>query len=152
MASKFFERRAIRNQLKIYLESKGWLNLLWAEGFDIDSTVTPPYIAVMLDDMGRETIEMGNNPLINTIFARRAQINVYMESEDRTSAITDDISDFLDIEIISIKDNNNNILGTMISSTETIIADLFSPSVTQESNLEWEGVVACTYQAHYPNG
>lgn len=152
MASKFFERRAIRNQLKIYLESKGWTGLTWAEGYDIDSTVVPPYITVILDDMGKEVLEMGNDPLINKIFARRVQVNVYMESEDRTSAVTDDISDFMDIDVISIKDNNNNVLGTMISDTETIIGDMMPPSLNQETNLEWEGVVACSYKAHYPNG
>jgi hypothetical protein len=156
MASKFFERRSVRNQLKIYLESKGWLNLTWSEGYGGDlqdmETVVPPFIAVLYDDMGREELEMGRDPNINKIFSRRAQINLYMESEDRLNSITDDISDFLDIEVIIIKDNSSNILGTLISDTETIIADLVPPIINNERNILWEGVVACSYQAHYPNG
>ena len=154
MSSKFFERRALRNQLKVYLESKGWLNLNWGEGFSSLAleTIIPPYISVNMDDLGREELEMGRNPLINVTFTRRAQIDVVMEDEDRVSAITDDISDFLDIESIIILDNNNNILGSLVSSTPTILADLNVPSFDEPELLRWSGVVSCSYEAHYPNG
>jgi len=155
MASKFFERRSIRNQLKIYLETKNWLNLVWAEGFNNEvnmETILPPFISIILDDLGRQELEMGPAFNENTMFSRRAQINVYMESEDRVNAITDDISDFLDLEVIVIKDNNNNSLGTMLSDTESIVSDSPLPTFGEVTNLLWEGIATCTYEAHYPNG
>ena len=154
MASKFFERRAIRNQLKTYLESKDWLTLNWAEGFAslVPATIEPPYIAINLDDLGTEELELGRDPTINKTFTRRAQVDVFMEDENRVSAITDDISDFFDLEVIIVKDNNNVILGSLISNTSSIIADLNIPTYEEEEHLRWSGSVACSYDAHYPNG
>jgi hypothetical protein len=154
MASKFFERRALRNQLKTYLETKGWVDLNWAEGFASISldTIVLPYIAVNMDDLGTDELEMGRDPTINKTFSRRAQIDVYMEDEDRVGAITDDISDFLDLEALIIKDNNNAIIGSLISNTQTIMADQNLPSFDEPEVLRWSGVVACTYNAYYPNG
>ena len=155
MASKFFERRAIRNQLKTYLEGKSWTNLVWSEGFTNEvnlQTIEPPFISVILDDLGRQELEMGPALNENTTFSRRAQINVYMESEDRVNAITDDISDFLDLEIIVIKGNNGNSLGTMISDTESIVSDSPVPTFGEVTSLLWEGIATCVYETHYPNG
>lgn len=152
MASKFFERRSVRNQLKQYIESKGWVNLTWAEGFSGFPDVIPPFIVITLDDFGREELQMGNDPQKDKLLTRRVQIDIYMEDENRVNAITDDISDFLDIEPIYIKDNNNNLLGTLISDTSSILADIMSPDFEDPNNLEWRGVVSCIYEAHYPNG
>jgi hypothetical protein len=152
MASKFFERRSVRNQLKSYLESRGWVDLLWAEGFTELLEVVPPFVAITLDDFGRETIGMGSDPSVDKLMSRRLQIDVYMEDENRLNAITDDISDFLDIEAILIKDNNNNIIGSLISDTTSILADVLPPDFSDPSNLEWRGIVSCIYEAHYPNG
>jgi hypothetical protein len=154
MASKFFERRSIRNQLKTYLDTHGWVDMNWSEGFSTYTieTVVPPFIAVMLIDMGRTELELGHDPTVNKVFDRRVQIDVFMEDENRVEAITDDISDFLDLEVIIIKDNNNSVLGNLISSTESIIAETDLPDLTGEANLRWSGTVAATYEAHYPNG
>lgn len=154
MASKFFERRAIRNQLKTYLESRGWVNLTWTEGFSEDPlpSITTPLISIYLDDLGREELEMGRDPNINKVFTRRVQVTVLMESEDRVNAITDDISDFMDMEVVIIKDNNQNSLGTLISDTSSILGETYPPSLQEEQLLMWEGIMACTYEAHYPNG
>jgi len=154
MASKFFERRSIRNQLKTYLELKGWVGMTWAEGFsafNLEEIITP-FIALILSDFGKDELEMGANPTINKIFSRRVQVYVYMESEDRVLAITDDISDFFDIEVIIIKDNNNNVLGSMISDTASIVMSEDDPSITKPDSIEWVGVVACMYDVHYPQG
>ena len=154
MASKFFERRSIRNQLKIYLEKKDWVNLFWAEGFSDSSleTVNPPFIVVSLDDIGREELQMGSSSTDEKLLNRRAQIDIYMESEDRVSAITDDISDFLDIEPIIIMDNSSNVLGSLISDTSSITTDLSPPDLSGETTLEWRGIVGCSYEAFYPLG
>lgn len=154
MTSRFFERRAVRNQLKTHLDAHGWNDLVWAEGFTALTldTVKPPFIAVMLDDMGKEELEMGSDPETNKTFTRRLQVNVYMESEDRVEALSDTISDFLDLEAIIIKDNSNNVLGSMISDTSSIIAQTNEPALNQESNLDWEGLITCIYDVHYPQG
>jgi len=154
MANKFFERRSIRNQLKIYLEKKGWVDLNWSEGFSAAQieTIIPPFITINLDDLGTEELELGRDPSINKLFTRRAQIDVYMEDENRVNAITDDISDFLDLEAVYIKDNNNNILGSLISNTSTIMADTDLPTYENEELIRYQGAVACSYEAHYPNG
>jgi len=154
MASKFFERRSLRNQLKTYLESMGWIDLNWAEGFASMSieSIVPPYASIIVDDFGTEELEMGRDPSVNKTFTRRAQIDVYMEDENRANSITDDISDFLDLEPIIIRDNNNNILGSMVSETSTIIADLNLPSMDDPENIRWSGTVACSYSVYYPNG
>ena len=154
MTSRFFERRSVRNQLKTYLEAKGWTDLTWAEGFTaytLDITA-PPFIGVMLDDLGKEELELGNDPSINKIYARRLQVDVFMESEDRVEALSDDISDFLDLEVIIIKDNASNILGSMVSDTSSILARTEDPFLDQEANLDWSGTVSCIYEVHYPNG
>lgn len=151
MTSQFFERRSVRNQLKTYLDARGWTDLTWAEGYS-DEEVVPPFIGIILVDFGKEQLEMGNNPSTNKLYSRRVQVNLYMESEDRVTALCDEISDFFDIEAIIIKDNSNNILGSMISDTESIITDVEEPDVTEEANLEWAGVVVCQYEVHYPQG
>jgi hypothetical protein len=150
--SRFFERRSIRNQLKIYLEKKGWTDLTWSEGFSALSlaTVEPPFISVILEDLGKATLEMGNNAENNKLFNRRAQINVYMESADRVDALMDEIGDFMDMEAIIIKDNNNNVLGSMISDTESILMTSIPPDTAGEADLEWHGIVACLYETYYP--
>jgi len=150
--SRFFERRSIRNQLKTHLEKKGWIDLTWSEGFSALSlaTVEPPFISVILEDLGKATLEMGNNAANNKLFNRRAQINVYMESADRVDALMDEIGDFMDMEAIIIKDNNNNILGSMISDTETILMTSIPPDTAGEADLEWHGIVACLYETYYP--
>jgi hypothetical protein len=154
MASKFFERRAVRNQLKIYLDSHGWENMNWSEGFSeyTVETVIPPFVAVLLEDMGRNELELGHDSTINRNFTRRVQIDIFMEDENRVNAITDDISDFFDLEVIYIKDNNSNILGTLISDTESINAETDLPNLNGELNLRWSGSVTVIYEAHYPNG
>lgn len=154
MASKFFERRAIRNQLKTYLESKGWIDLNWAEGFASLTleTIVPPYVTVNLDDLGTEDLEMGRDPIINKTFTRRTQVDVIMEDEDRVSAITDDIADFIDLESIIIMDSTNNVIGSMISDTQTILVDINVPTFDDPELLRWSGTVVVSYAVHYPNG
>jgi len=154
MASKFFERRSLRAQMETYLESKGWIGLTWAEGFSAISLseITPPFIGVMLDDLGRTELELGHDSTSNKTFIRRAQMNIYMESEDRVDALLDDISDFLDMEVIIIKDNLSAVLGSLISDTETIAGQVTEPILSTESNLQWQGVISCSYEAHYPQG
>jgi hypothetical protein len=153
MTSRFFERRSFRNQLKKYLEDKGWSELTWAESFTnfAAEEIIPPYIGITLIDFGKSELEMGNDPTKSKLYSRRAQVNIYMENEDRTDALEDDISDFMDIEVIIIKDNNNNILGSMNSDTESIISDTQEPDM-EESNLRWRGIVACMYEIYYPEG
>lgn len=154
MTSRFFERRSIRNQLKTYLEDKGWDDLTWAEGFTAYTldVVAPPFIGVILDDLGREELELGADSTTNKAYTRRLQINVVMESEDRVEALSDDISDFLDLEVIIIKDNGGNTLGSMISDTSSILTRTEDPLLDQEANLDWSGTVSCMYDVHYPQG
>ena len=154
MSSKFFERRAVRVQMKNYLESKGWTDINWAEGFSsftIDE-ITVPFVAVILTDFGSQELEMGRNPKENKLFNRRLQAYVYMESEDRVDAITDDIADFMDLEPIVIKDNSNNILGSMISDTETIIVAEDAYDMAAPDSIQWAAVIGCMYEAFYPQG
>jgi hypothetical protein len=75
MTSRFFERRAVRNQIKAFLDVNGWDDLTWAEGFSatVLDVVKPPFISVMLDDLGKNQLEMGNDPEINKTFTRRLQ-------------------------------------------------------------------------------
>jgi hypothetical protein len=154
MASKFFERRAVRNQLKVFLEAHNWLNLNWSEGFSDYTleTVVPPFIAIHLDDLGKNDLEMGSDPSINKMFTRRIQADVFMEDENRVNAITDDIADFFDLEVIVVKDNTSAVLGTMISDTESIISETELPDLTGETNLRWAGSIVCMYETHYPSG
>jgi hypothetical protein len=154
MTSRFFERRAVRNQIKAFLDVNGWDDLTWAEGFSASvlDVVKPPFISVMLDDLGKNQLEMGNDPEINKTFTRRLQITTFLESEDRVEALCDLVSDFLDVEVMIIKDNNNNVLGSMISDTSSILSRTEAPLLNQESNLDWEGTVVCMYEVHYPQG
>jgi hypothetical protein len=154
MTSRFFERRSFRNQLKTYLDLRGWTDLTWSESFssqELDEIV-PPFIGVTVIDFGKDELEMGGNPSKNKLYARRVQANLYMESADRVDALCDDIGDFMDLEVIIIKDNNNNILGSMSSDTASIVSDTFDPDLEGEKNLMWEGVVACMYEVYYPDG
>lgn len=154
MTSRFFERRSFRNQLKTHLDAKGWNDLNWAESFSSFpiEEIVPPFIGITVVDYGKEELEMGSDPNINKMYMRRVQVNIYMESEDRTDALCDEVMDFMDMEMITIKDNNNNTLGSMISDTESLISDTFEPDPEEPANLQWSGVIAGMYEVHYPNG
>lgn len=154
MTSRFFERRSFRNQLKAYLDAKGWTDLNWAESFTSFplEDIVPPFIGVTIVDYGKDELEMGSDPTKNKLYTRRAQVNIYMESEDRTDALCDDVSDFMDIESIVLKDNSNTILGSMVSDTATIISDTQYPDYEGPANLRWQGIIACMYETYYPDG
>jgi hypothetical protein len=150
-ASKFYERRCLRSQLQAYLESRGWTGMNWAEGFSSFTLeeITIPFISVFLDDMGRASLQMGRTAGSEEEFKRRAQITVFMESEDRVNALTDDISDFLDTESIVVMDNASSVLGSMVSSTESISTTTLPPNLDTKE-LEWTGNAVCMYEVFYP--
>lgn len=154
MTSRFFERRSFRNQLKTYLDAHGWTDLNWAESFSSfpAEDIVPPFIGVTIVDYGKDDLEMGHDPTKSKLYTRRAQVNLYMEGEDRTDSLCDDIADFMDIESIIIKDNNNKVLGSMISDTSTIMSDTPMPDLEEPVNLQWQGITACMYEVHYPDG
>ena len=152
MARELDERRSLRNELETYLGTAGWTGLTFTEGWDNDNTITNPQVNVYFVTKEKQELEMGRTTTART-FPRLVQIDCYMESESRASAIGDDVMEFMDLAAIPIKDFQSNFLGTMICvNTEQISAVTQPPIETNPALLHWRAIIRGPFLAHYING
>lgn len=153
MASReLAERRSLRNALETYLANAGWTGLVFTEGWDNDSTITNPQVNIFFVRKQAEELEMGRTSGAKT-FNRLIQVDCYMEEENRASAISDDIMDFMDMEAVTITDFDSTFLGTMVCVDTAGINGVTEPPIeTNPSLLHWRAIIRAPYLAHYPAG
>jgi hypothetical protein len=72
-----------------------------------------------------------------------------MESEPRADAVSEVIADFIEKTTISIKDQNNNELGTLTSDSDTITWQTVPPIMNKPKIIRWRAIIRVTYHAYY---
>lgn len=152
MARRTYEKRSFGNALTSYLQTKGWLNLTYSEGYSSGKAITPPQIAVTIPPSSKLDLQLGRTVGEDSVFHRTIQIDAYMESEQRADAIIDDIMDFVDFSPVVIINPDGDILGSFICyNTDGIIGETLPPITTDPKIGRWRGVVKAPMEAHYPN-
>jgi|SRR3972149_681521 len=149
MAAKtYYERRSFRNALKTFLETKGWINLNYGEGFQSEETIKVPMVSVYFLPNSGKAFQLGKT--VENIYRRRVQIDCYMESESRAMAITDDIMDFMDITPIDIQNESSVSLGSLICyDTDSISSETMPPNLLNPKVNRWRGISSGTFEAFY---
>lgn len=149
----YYERRAFRTALEQYLIDAGWTgtnDLVYSEGFQSDDSITNPQVAISIVRPSRAALQLGNG---EKLFRRVFQVDCYMETEPRAMAITDNISDFMDLVPMNIVDQSSNILGSLIcQDTESISSEILPPILGNPKVIRWRGIVRGTFEAFYPTG
>jgi hypothetical protein len=151
MAREVLERAALTSALNTYLDGRGWTDVTFKEGFDIETTIDPPLVAVHFLPTNAETLQIGN--VEDKLFRRVVQFDAYMENELRASAIQDDIMDFADLIPVIITDPLQNalVVGSLIcQDNDSIYGENFAPILTDVKVKRWRSIVRATYEAHYP--
>lgn len=147
-----YEKRSFGNELITYLQAAGWTNIQYSEGYQSDSAVAPPQIAVTFPPSSRKELQLGRVPGSESLFRRIIQVDAYMEDENRAEAIIDDIMDFIDLTPVSIVDPSSNFLGTLIcQESETIFGETLPPLTSDPKIGRWRGVVRAQVEAFYAN-
>lgn len=154
MSKIFWERRALTLATQTYLESAGWNNLEYKEGWGDPAKVdviSPPQISIDVQTTTPIELELGRTSG-DRVYIRSVQFDVFAESEERVATLIEDLGEFIDQVVINIKDINDNTIGTMICySSEDISLATFAPIITPEL-MRWRGAASAIYVAHYPNG
>lgn len=150
MARKFHERRSLATALRTYLDTKGWNSTVIKEGYQFDTAINPPLVAVHFMPSAFSELEIGRGDGKRN-FVRRVQIDCYMESENRVEAITDDIADFIDETTIVVIDTETSTeLGYMfIPDFNNVTTETIPPVMKEPKVARWRGVVKCTYEIFY---
>lgn len=146
MAKIRFERRAFATALLTYLQNAGWNITEIQEQYIKDIPLEIPSVGVHFTPSRVKELQLGRGP---AMFVRPVQVDVYMESEQRAEAITDDIGDFMDLEGISVLDKDSNLIAYMQSDSETIILDTPPLIATSPALVRWRGIAKCVYQVNY---
>lgn len=153
MSRIFWERRSVKDAIKTYLESNGWPDLKYKEGWGDPAkvpTIDPPIVVIEIADSNNIELELGRTT--NTrVYPRGIQFDVYEESEERVRTLIEDIAEFVDSTVISIKDVNNNTIGSLICYSSEDIQMTAFPPIIQPEIMRWRGVVSSLYIAQYPN-
>lgn len=146
------ESRTLRTGLGTYLPSVGWNTLTFSEGWgDID--IEKPLLNIYIIDGGKSSLEIGRTTT-HKLFSRMAQIDVYMESEDRVRSVCEDVMEYLDETSFQINDllTTSGIGYISFPDSESITSIFFPPVVNDPEVLRWRGSVRGRFEAYYPNG
>lgn len=153
MSKIFWERRAVRVTLESQLQSSGWDNIAYKEGWgdpeNVD-VIEPPQMTIDVIPVSRLELELGR-VTTTQVYPRSVQIDIYMEREERVRTLEEEIFDIFDTTVFQIKDAADVIVGYILSSSsEDIQIATFPPIITPEI-MRWRGVVQSLMLAHYPN-
>lgn len=146
------ESRTLRTGLNTYLTTVGWSGLNYSEGWG-DTDIENPLVNVYIIDGGKTNLELGKMGE-HKLFQRLAQLDVYMESEDRTRSICEDVMEYLDEANLEVKDllTTSGIGYLIFPDSESITSVFFPPVVNDPEILRWRGSVRGRFEAYYPNG
>jgi hypothetical protein len=67
-----------------------------------------------------------------------------MESEPRADAISEEIAEFLELTVVSIKDQNSTELGTLMSDSESITWQTVPPIMDNPKIIRWRSIIRAT--------
>lgn len=151
MARELIERASLTTALSAYVLTQGWADITFKEGFDVESTVAVPLIAVHFLPSGKQTLQLGDTD--QKLFKRVVQFDAYMENENRAGAIIDDLMDFAELVSVTLVDvvNNSTPIGSLTcQDNDSIYGETFAPNLTDVKVKRWRGIVRATYEAFYP--
>jgi len=147
MAKIRFERRSFATELLTYLQARGWNDIQTIqEQFIKDVPLTLPAVGVHFIPSKMKELQLGRDA---PTYTRPVQVDVYMESEQRSEALIDDIGDFMDEISIPVKDTSSNIIAYMISDTESILLETPPLIASSPELIRWRGIATCVYEVHY---
>lgn len=150
MARQDNEMRSFRLALDTFLTSKGWTGLTLKEGFGFDETIATPLLALTEMPFRSEELQLGRDASKEKLLKRVFQVDAYMESEHRVKAIWDDIEDFMDLEVVTVKDiATDTELGYMVCDTESIRGETVPPNLVNPKVIRWRGIIRGTYEIAY---
>lgn len=147
MPNKYMERRSLRNDLSAYMITQGWTGINFEEGFLNNEAIIVPCVSVYFLPSNFKAIQLGRDS--SNSIKRVVQIDCYMESEPRADAVSEVIADFIEKTTISIKDQNNNELGTLTSDSDTITWQTVPPIMNKPKIIRWRAIIRVTYHAYY---
>ncbi len=148
---KLYEKRAIVTALQTYLSAAGWSDLQYNDRYTEDQ-LTVPKVSVRFVPNTIRALQMGSVEGGDRVFVRTVQVDIYMESEERSETLQDDIMEFFDLVPVTINDASSQFLGTLICyDNESIYADTLPPATSQPPVIQWRGIIRAQMEAHYPN-
>lgn len=146
-----YEQRSTLLALQAYLTAAGWTGITYSDGYQSDETIVNPQVTVTFPPSSIKVLQLGRVSGKDKTYTRRVQVDAYMESEPRAQSILDDIMDFMDETPISIKNEANVLLGSLVCyNSESILADTIPPFMETPKLLRYRGVVRGDYEAFYP--
>ena len=153
MSRELDERRAFKDALTTYLGNAGWTGITYTDGWEYDEAIKNPQVNVYFVQKKKQELEMGRVTGAKT-FPRLVQVDCYMETEARASAISDDVMDFMELSAITVNDPlTNSFEATMVCIDTDSIETVFQPPVMSNPRLlEWRAIVRGPFLAHYPSG
>jgi hypothetical protein len=152
MAKTGFEQRSILNELKTFLESRGYIGMTFTDGYQPEAPITPPQITVTFPPSSPVELQLGRTRGSESLYRRTVLINAYMETERRATDIIDEIMDFLEFECVDIKDPQDTFLGyVQCNAVQAIVGQVFPPVMGDPKNIRWRGAVTAPMESFYPN-
>lgn len=153
MSRELDERKAFREAMATYLGTAGWSGITYTDGWEYDETITNPQINVYFVTKKKQELEMGRTSGAKT-FPRSVQVDCYMETEARASAVSDDVMDFMELSAITVTDPITSAFeATMVCVDTDAIETVIQPPIqTNPRLLQWRAIVRGPFLAHYPNG
>jgi len=147
MPNKYLERRSLRNELSTYMSTHGWTGINFEEGFIKDDAIVVPCVSIHFLPSNFKELQMGRD---NTdSITRVVQLDCYMESEPRADAVSEEIAEFLELTVVSIKDQNSTELGTLTSDSESITWQTVPPIMDNPKIIRWRAIIRATFHAYY---
>jgi hypothetical protein len=132
-----------------FLTAKGYTNLVYTDGYQPDTIVQSPHVAVSMPPTSQTELQLGRGD--ERTYTRLVTINAYMENEGRASDVVDALMEFLDEVCVVIRDHTGAELGTMIVyDTESIRGEVIPPIMNVPEELRWRGTAQGRYESYYP--
>lgn len=147
------ETIAIAAGITTYLSSHGYTGIEINSAFIADEQIAPPLISLYYLPNGPEPFQMGNTT--EKLYKRVLQIDLYMESRQKVTALVDLLMDYLDTFAVYLTDpmQNNAVVGSLTcQDTDSIYGQIVTPTVERPRVARWRGILRATLEAHYPNG
>lgn len=147
------ELAALSSAFSTHLSSTGWGTIPFNDGFEVDEQLRPPLIAIQFLPSGPEPFQMGDT--VEKYYRRVMQLDVYMTTKARVSALNDELMDYIDLMAVSIADPmvGNTVVGSITcQNTDSIYSEIAPPNLENPKVRRWRGIVRATLDMHYPTG
>jgi len=147
-----YEQRSILDALETYLGTEGYSGFTFSDGYQPEAEISPPHVTVHFPPSSPRELQLGRVQGQESLYRRSVVVNAYMENQGRADAIVDLVIDFLDLTCITVKDHEDNVLGTLqCYNTDGIVGQTFAPIMGNPKNIRWRGSVTAPMESYYPN-